>query len=145
MNVKARSKARRFALQAIYQWQTNPLQTSEEICDQFLSRGNMQAVDMTYFMQLLNGVIDNVSYLDQLFEPYLDRTTNQLSQVERAILRLASFELSKQLAVPYRVVINEALELAKRFGASEGYKYVNGVLDKLAKMVRLDAQTKVLK
>ncbi len=136
----ARRRARRCALQAIYQWQSNTAQSTAEIIDQFVLRETTSKVDMDYFNQLLVGVTDHVSELDDLFTPLLDRKKTTLSKVELAVLRLASYEFRSQLEVPYKVVINEALELTKTFGATDGYKYVNGVLDQLAKSIRIDAR-----
>ena len=135
-----RRKARRFALQAIYQWQSNQDQDAVDIMDQFIAREDTNKADMPYFGDLLNGIIDNIVELDDLFSPLLDRKKSSLSKVELAVLRLASYEFKHQLDVPYKVVINEALELSKTFGATDGYKYVNGVLDKLAKTIRIDAK-----
>jgi len=84
----------------------------------------------------LNGAIDNASVLENEIAPFLDRAFRELSPVERGILLLAGYELMRELEVPYRVVINEAVELAKVYGGTDGHKYVNGVLDKLAARLR---------
>ena len=93
-------------------------------------------MDREYVHDLLHGVLGQVKTLDELLTPYLDRRVEELSQVEKAILRLGAFELKERQDVPYRVVINEGIELAKVFGAEDSFKYVNGVLDKLARQLR---------
>ncbi len=130
-----RSYARRHAVQAIYQWQL----TGHDIRDidkQFLQEHDAGGFEVAYFQELLHGVPANLTALDEQLSPYLDRAIESVDPVERAILRLGAFELAHHPEVPYRVVINEAVELAKVFGAEQGHKYVNGVLDKLAHEVR---------
>lgn len=131
----ARRKARRFALQALYQWQLagHPM---HEIEAQFRAQNDMKKVDLQYFHDLLHGVPGRLEELDALIAPALDRKVQELSQVEKVILRLGAFELLARLDVPYRVVINEGIELAKLFGADDSFKYVNGVLDKVARKCR---------
>ena len=130
-----RSQARHFALQALYQWQV----TGQDLSDieaQFLEKEELAKADVGLFVELLHGVLGNLSELDQAVAPLLDRPLGQVDPVERAVLRLGTFELVHHLDIPYRVVINEAVELAKRFGADQGHRYVNGVLDKLARRLR---------
>ena len=131
----ARRKARRFTLQALYQWQLAGAAVSD-IEAQFLANQDFAKVDREYFHDLLHGVLGQVKTLDELLTPYLDRRVEEVSQVEKAILRLGAFELKERQDVPYRVVINEGIELAKVFGAEDSFKYVNGVLDKLARQLR---------
>ena len=131
----ARRKARRFTLQALYQWQLAGAAVSD-IEAQFLANQDFAKVDREYFHDLLHGVLGQVKTLDELLTPYLDRRVEELSQVEKAILRLGAFELKERQDVPYRVVINEGIEMAKLFGAEDSFKYVNGVLDKLARQLR---------
>ncbi|MEQ3635057.1 transcription antitermination factor NusB [Alcanivorax sp.] len=131
----ARRKARRFTLQALYQWQLAGAAVSD-IEAQFLASQDFAKVDREYFHDLLHGVLGQVKTLDEQLTPYLDRRVEELSQVEKAILRLGAFELKERQDVPYRVVINEGIELAKVFGAEDSFKYVNGVLDKLARQLR---------
>ena len=131
----ARSKARRSAVQALYQWQMAG-ESISEIHDQFLVEREMAKVDLEYFKVLLHGVAGQLELLDQQIKPFLDRDINSVDPVERAILRMATFELVSRPDVPYRVVINEALESAKMFGADQSHKYVNGVLDKVAQQTR---------
>ena len=91
---------------------------------------------IAYFRELLAGVATNTAYLDGLMKPYLSRLLEELGQVEKAVLRIALYELSKRSDVPYKVAINEAIELAKSFGAEDSHKFVNGVLDKAAPVIR---------
>ena len=130
-----RSSSRRLALQAIYQWQMNQ-SSINEIETQFTLDQNMSNCDATYFRELLQGVTIRAKKLDDLFEKLLDRPLNALDPIELATMRIGAFELSERLDVPYRVAINESVELAKGFGATESHKYVNGILDKLAQRVR---------
>ncbi|MEH2919736.1 transcription antitermination factor NusB [Samsonia erythrinae] len=135
MKPAARRRARECAVQALYSWQLS----KNDIADvelQFLSEQDVKDVDITYFRELLAGVATQAEKLDQLMAPFLSRQLEELGQVERAILRLAMFELSKREDVPYKVAINEAIELAKVFGAEDSHKFVNGVLDKAAPSVR---------
>lgn len=125
-----RRKARRLALQAIYQWQHNP---SENIESQFRKECNPKKVDVEYFSELVNGVINNTAKLDEQMLPFLDRPIKAINPVELAILRIAIYELVYRSEVPYKVIINEALEAAKVFGAEQGFKYINGILDKVVK------------
>jgi len=131
----ARRRARECAVQAIYSWQLS----KNDIADvelEFLTEQDVKDVDITYFRELLTGVATNAEKLDALMAPYLSRQLEELGQVERAILRLALFELSKRQDVPYKVAINEAIELAKVFGAEDSHKFVNGVLDKAGPHIR---------
>ncbi|EHD22752.1 MULTISPECIES: transcription antitermination factor NusB [Brenneria] len=135
MKPAARRRARECAVQALYSWQLS----NNDIADiehQFLSEQDVKDVDITYFRELLAGVATQAETLDRLMAPFLSRQLDELGQVERAILRLAIFELSKRDDVPYKVAINEAIELAKVFGAEDSHKFVNGVLDKAAPSVR---------
>lgn len=131
-----RSAARSFTLQAIYQWQMNQIPVNH-IEAQFAVDHDLNTCDKAYFNELLNGVISNVKDLDSLFEELLDRSLNELDPIELATLRIGAFELSQRLDIPYKVVINEGVELAKSFGATDSHKYVNGILDKLAQRARI--------
>jgi N utilization substance protein B len=130
-----RSQARHHAVQALYQWQMTG-QDVQDIRNQFLAEQDTQRFEIAYFDTLLSGVPANLSELDGQLGGCLDRSIESVDPVERAILRLGAFELIHRPDVPYRVVINEAVELAKIFGAEQGHRYVNGVLDKLAHKVR---------
>ncbi len=130
-----RSQSRRHAVQALYQWQMAG-QDLGDITNQFLEEQDLQSFEVPYFQDLLYGVPKHLSELDQTLKPALDRAIESVDPVERAVLRLGAYELTYHLEVPYRVVINEAVDLAKVFGAEQGHKFVNGVLDKVAKNVR---------
>jgi N utilization substance protein B len=127
----ARSRARRRALQAVYAWQMSG-DRIDGVIDQFRHEQDMQIADLEYFEELVRGVVRMHVELDAAIVPYLDREVARVDPIERAVLRIASYELRERLDVPYRVVINEAVETTKRFGAEHGHTYVNGVLDKLA-------------
>lgn len=132
---RERTMARRRAVQALYQWQ----QVGQDLAEielQFLTEQEMDRVDVEYFKALLHAVPQHVEELDQLLQPLLDRNIEAVDSVERAILRLGAYELKHRLEIPYRVVINEAIELAKTFGAEQSHRYINGVLDKLAPVLR---------
>ncbi len=135
MKPAARRRARECAIQALYSWQLSG-NDMIDVEQQFLAEQDVADVDVTYFRELLAGVILNLRYLDSLMQPYLSRQPEELGQVERAILRLSLFELSKRSDVPYRVAINEGIELAKIFGAQDSHKFINGVLDKAAPQIR---------
>ncbi|MET1078960.1 MAG: transcription antitermination factor NusB [Pseudomonas sp.] len=131
----ARRQARTLAMQALYQWQL-AAQPINEIEAQFRVDNDFSTVDSAYFREILHGVPANKSEIDDAFAGLLDRPLDELDPVELSILRLSTFELLKRVDVPYRVVINEGIELAKVFGATDGHKFVNGVLDKLAPLLR---------
>lgn len=128
----SRRKARRAALQALYQWQMTDTETGDLIL-QFERGGRLRGIDADYFRLLVRGTIAAAAELESEFAEYLDRPLSQLDPVERAVLLLGAYELRECPEVPYRVAINEALELAKSFGATEGHRFINGVLDKVWK------------
>ena len=130
-----RSRARRVALQAIYQWQVAH-QDLIDIERQFLASEETEGADRDYFHELLHRVPAELSDLDAALAPLLDRRIEAVDPVERALLRMGAYELLRRPDVPYRVVINEAVELAKVFGAEQGHRYINGILDGLARRVR---------
>jgi N utilization substance protein B len=132
---KARSKARRNAVQALYQWQLTGADVSA-IEDQFLVEHDMENVDVDYFRELLREVPLHLHELDDHIIEYLDRPIDEVDPVERAILRMSTYELEFRLDVPYKAVINEGVEMAKTFGAEHGHKYVNGILDRVARKLR---------
>jgi N utilization substance protein B len=136
IDMQARSRARRRALQALYAWQISGSHMNAVI-EQFRHEQDMQIADLEYFEDLLHGVEKNVDQLDESLRPHIDREVAQIDPIERAALRLAAYELMFRPDVPYRVVINEAIEVTKRFGADHGHTYVNGVLDKLASDLRV--------
>ena len=131
----ARSRSREFALQGLYQWLLSKNPAVEIARDIALFRG-YDKCDALYFRDLLDGVIHDVEAIERDLAPCLDRPIDRLSPVERAVLLIAGCEFLRHPEVPYRVIINEAVELAKSFGGTDGHKYVNGVLDKLAAHMR---------
>lgn len=135
MKPATRRKARLLALQAIYQWQFNALPAAELIA-QFLEVCNPKKVDTEYFSEIVSGTISNIEKIDRELTPQLDRKLKEVNPVELAILRTATYELIAQPDIPYKVIINEALEVCKIFGAEESFKFINGVLDKIAKLLR---------
>lgn len=132
---KGRSNARKKAMQALYQWAMTGNDLNE-IEVQFHAEQNMEKVDQDYFHELLHKVPEQVEELDQLMTPHLDRKPDELDPVEKAILRLSVYEMKHRLDVPFKVVLSESIDLAKIFGADQSYKYINGVLDKLARELR---------
>lgn len=131
----ARRKARHFAVQALYQWQIAGADLAQ-IEAEFRADNDMSKVDMEYFHDILHGVPRDKSLLDEKVSPLLDRRMDEMTPVELAIVRLGAYEMMRRIDVPYKVVINEAIELAKTFGATDGHKFINGVLDKLAQRER---------
>jgi N utilization substance protein B len=127
----ARSRARRRALQALYAWQisNSPI---DRVLEQFRAEQDMEIADLEYFEALVRGVEQHAAELDEVLSRFIDRTMDQVDPIERAVLRIAGYELRYRPDVPYRVVINEAIETTKRFGAEHGHTYVNGVLDRAA-------------
>ncbi|GMQ97182.1 MAG: transcription antitermination factor NusB [Gammaproteobacteria bacterium] len=133
--VGARTLARRLAMQALYQWQITG-QESAALIEQFVDQCENKRTDLDYFKQLLSHSIAQLDELKSTLEPYLGIPYTKLDPVERSILLIAAYELSCVHEIPPRVVLNEAIELAKRFGADQAHRFVNGVLDKLAKQAR---------
>jgi N utilization substance protein B len=136
IDLVARSRARRRAAQAVYAWQVGG-NFMRDVIEEFRHEQDMEIADLEYFEDLLRGVEKHCAELDAGLAPWLDRDIAQVDPIERAILRLAAYELRHRLDVPYRVVLNEAVEVAKRFGAEHGHTYVNGVLDKAAREWRV--------
>jgi len=135
-----RHHARAYAVQAMYQWQLSDTPIPD-IEAQFLSEHITEEVDLEYFQELIRNIPKNTQELDQLMHPYLNRSLSGLDPIELAILRIGTYELSRRLDIPYRVIINEALELTKKFGSIEGFKFVNGILDQVARHLRADEIT----
>ncbi len=133
----ARHKARELALQGLYQWLLAK-EHGNEIRAHLAEFKGYDKADQNYLGLLLDGVIADAAELDAAFAPLLDRPVEELSPVERGVLLLGAYELAHVPDVPYKVVINEAVELAKSYGGTDGHKYVNGVLDKLAAKLRPD-------
>jgi N utilization substance protein B len=132
---RARSLARKLAMQALYQWQLTSYEAND-LVNQFVGSEEFAGADRDYFEELLRGCIAQRDAINAGIEPFIDRPLEQLDPVERAILMLGMYELRSRFDVPYRVVINEAVDLAKRFGATDAHKYVNAVLDRAAKELR---------
>lgn len=131
-----RRKARHFGMQALYQWQMNsaPINTIEA---EFLVDNDMAHTDTDYFHELLHQIPAHVTELEEAYIPFLQgRNLSELDAITRALLLIASYEFSHRIDVPYKVVINEAVSLAKKFGATDSYKFINGVLDQLAAKLR---------
>jgi transcription antitermination protein NusB len=132
---QARTFARRSAVQALYQWQL----TGFDLCEierQFVEEHGLGKAEPDYFNDLLHSIPKRLDEVDAALKEFLDRSIGEVDPVERAILRIGSYELQFRPDVPYRVVLNEGINLAKSFGASQSHKYVNGILDKLAKRFR---------
>ena len=127
----ARSRARRRALQAVYAWQMSG-SSARDVVAQFAHEQAKEQADLEYFEDLVHGVDKHCDELDDALAPFLDRDIEQVDPIERAVLRIAAYELRQRRDVPYRVVLNEAIETVKRFGAEHGHTYVNGVLDHAA-------------
>ncbi|MAV68822.1 MAG: N utilization substance protein B [Cellvibrionales bacterium TMED122] len=130
-----RRKARHYGLQALYQWTLSGASPSD-IEAEFRVDNDFRHTDGEYFSAVLRGVVHDVEGLESLFEPALDRTLDELDPIERNLLRLGTFELRDRIDVPYKVVISEAVALAKKFGATDSHRYINGVLDKVARELR---------
>ncbi|MDA8554392.1 transcription antitermination factor NusB [Luminiphilus sp.] len=130
-----RRKARHFGLQALYQWTLSGAALAD-IEAEFRVDNDFRHTDGDYFTAILKGVTSDVDALEALFSPALDRPLDDLDPIERNLLRLGAFELRDRIDVPYKVVINEAVSLAKKFGATESHRYINGVLDKVARDIR---------
>ena len=135
MTKRARVRARRAAVQALYQWQITR-QPPREVTAQFREEGRLDNLDEDLFVELMDGVPANLADLDASLEPLLDRPLAQVDPVERAILRLCAHELAHADDVPWRVIVSQGVELAHTFGAEQSHRFVNGVLDRLARATR---------
>lgn len=134
-NRSPRRRSREFALQALYQWLLNQ-DDAPVIIEHIRQAHGFDKADTDHFITLVSGTIRQTDFLREEISPLLDRSIEELSPVEHAILLLGAHELAVHLDIPYRVVINEAVELTKSFGGIDGHKFVNGVLDKLATKLR---------
>lgn len=141
---QGRSFARSFAMQAFYQWQLVHTDLGT-LRIQFAENEEFHKVDREYFFEILNGVLSDTSYFDGIISPYLDRPITALDAVERGVLWVGTYELMNHIDIPYRVIINESVEMAKRFGAEGGHKFINGILDKIAQAHRVDFNSKNIK
>ena len=133
--VASRHNARQYALLTLYEWLLNEKTSVDYLSSCKIDHGNKQ-VDKNYLKVIVTGTINDISKLEEAITPALDRAISTVSPVERAVLMIGAFEIMQQKQIPYRVIINEAVELAKEYGGTDGYKFVNGVLDKLAKTLR---------
>lgn len=131
----ARRRSREFAIKGIYEWLLSGTEAAT-IDAAAIEQDDFEQADAEFYRDLLHGVIDNFADLEATYAAHIDRETSSLSPIERSILLLGTFELKNNPQTPYRVVINEAVELAKSFGGTDGYRYVNGVLDKLVPVLR---------
>ena len=132
---QARTNARKAAVQALYQWQMTG-QSIVEIERQFLEEERLKDAQKSYFTELFHGVPRNVDVIDKILSEFVDRPVDMIDPVERAILRIGVYEMVNRLDMPYRVILNESINLAKYFGADGSHKYVNGILDKVAQNKR---------
>ncbi len=132
---RARSLARKLAMQALYQWQLTQ-QSAVEIKLQYLESEDSAGVDEDHFSELVGQCIDRNAEITGALTPFIDRPLEQLDPVESAILMIGMYELQHRLDIPYRVVINEGVDLCKRFGATDAHKYINAVLDRAARQIR---------
>ncbi|CAL4043630.1 Transcription antitermination protein NusB [Buchnera aphidicola (Anoecia corni)] len=135
MKPSERRKAREYAVQLLYSWQLSNNNIKDNI-DYFFLEYDNKNVDIEYFYELILGVTNNYKHIDKLISPYLSRDLKKLGEIEKAILRISFYELLKRNDIPYRVSINEGIELAKSFGAEKSHKFINGVLDKAAIALR---------
>ena len=132
---RARAVARKLALQALYQWQMNDAPW-QDVCNAFRDDPDMERADRAYFEELVRSVLEGAGEFDRSLATDLDREPNALDPIEHAILLIGAYELTHRPDVPFRVVITEGVGLAKRFGATDGHKYVNAVLDRMARRLR---------
>ena len=132
---QARTNARKAAVQALYQWQMTG-ESLVEIERQFVEEERLKDVQKSYFTELFHGVPKNLGAIDEALNEFVDRPVDMVDPVERAILRIGAYELLHRLDMPYRVILNEGINLAKYFGADGSHKYVNGILDKIAQKIR---------
>ncbi len=131
----SRHMARRSVVQALYQWELTG-QVGAGIEDSFLNDWDLEGVDQEYFKELVQGILKYTAELDRVLEKCLDRDLASVDPIERTVLRIGTYELQFRPEIPVRVVLNEAIELARVFGAEEGYRFVNGVLDQCQKLCR---------
>lgn len=134
-SISGKRRARKLALQALYQWLMSGCELSE-IEAQFRVINNMDRVDTDYFCRLLYGIPEQVEALEASISPFLDREVSGLNPIELTVLRIGAFELFHCPEIPYKVVLDESISLTKEFGSQDGHRYVNGVLNNLARQVR---------
>lgn len=134
--IRGRHLARVRAVQALYQWDLNPIETTQLVKEFYSGAHDMKKVDADYFQAIVKTCTEQTDELDACFTPHLQIDLSLLDPVERCVLRLSTYELKHRIDVPKRVVINEGVEMAKLYGAADGHKFINGVLDKVAKKLR---------
>ena len=134
--IRGKRRARKLALQALYQWLMSGTDLAE-IEAQFRAANNMEKVDVDYYCRILHGVPQHLKHIEDALQPLLDRPIDGLNPIEHTVLRLSAFELFYCPEIPYRVVLDESVSLTKEFGSQDGFRYVNGVLNNLAKIVRV--------
>lgn len=134
--IRGRHLARVRAVQALYHWDLNPIESTELIKHFYSGAHEMKKVDADYFQALVKGCLEHTDALDACFIPHLKIDLTLLDPVERCVLRLSTYELKHRIDTPKRVVINEGVEMAKLYGAADGHKFINGVLDKVAQTLR---------
>lgn len=134
-SIGAKRRARRLALQALYQWQMSG-QQAYEVETQFKVFTNLERVDVEYFTTLFKGSVDKIEDIDKAFSPHLDRDFLSLNPVELAILRISTYEFLHVPELPWRIILDESVNMGKEFGSTDGHKYVNGVLNKVAHDIR---------
>lgn len=135
MKPSSRRKARVCALQMLYSWEIS-CNNIKDSAIHFLKERNKHNIDIIYFYELIIGITNDCKNIDNLMKPYLSRSLKELGQIEKAILRISFYELYKRTDIPYKVSINEGIELAKLFGAEDSHKFINGVLDKAALKIK---------
>ena len=135
MKVSARSRARQLAVQGLYEWHLSG-NNIDDIAKQCLDAKRGKNIDEQYFEELIFKVSSKAGELNELLTPFLSREMKEIDPVEQAILQLGAYELTQKIEIPYKVIINESIELAKTFGAEQSHKFVNGILDKLAEKNR---------
>lgn len=134
-DIRRKRKARRLALQALYQWHMTELDC-HEIEVQFRLNNDFDKIDGDYFKRLLYGISGNCANIDALYESYLDRNIDSINPVERCLLRIGAYELANILETPYKIILDESVNMSREFGATDAHKYVNGVLNQVAKKLR---------
>ncbi|MCF6204979.1 MAG: transcription antitermination factor NusB [Methylococcaceae bacterium] len=141
--ISAKTNARRCAVQALYQWQMSD-ENLARIEMHFLEENYLKGAQKKYFSEIFHGVPKQLKMIDEALDEFVDRPIEQIDPVERAILRVSVYELINRLDAPYKVIINEGVNLAKFFGAEGSHKYINGILDKVAQVKRaLEIKAKI--
>lgn len=135
MKVSARSRARQLAVQGLYEWHLSG-NSIDDIARQCLDAKRGKNLDESYFEEIIFKVASKAESLNDILVPFLSRDITEIDPVERAILQLGTYELTEKTEIPYKVILNEAIELAKTFGAEQSHKFVNGILDKVAEKFR---------